>query len=367
MYQVGIVGCGVIGERLASTFAEHEATTVTVACDRDETRVSEFAADHDCEAVTDHETLVTHEAVDVVYVGVPPAHHVAVATDALAAGRHVLCEKPIAPTADGGEELVAAAASATVADGVADGRTDGAVEADEAGSASGGDGAAAATGADRRPVTGVNLPFRYTPGFRELRERVREGAVGDVRRVDLHFRFPRWPREWQDVSWLEGREQGGPIREVGTHFLFGVEEVFGPIRRLTAEAQYAGPDRYEQSVVGSFVVDDLDGDGEVHGSLDLATDVAASEENSITVLGTDGSLSLTEWYKLIADRGEDDEQVLVDSRASSTLALVDAFVAELDGEGGDLVSFEEATRVQRAVDAVFDSAGEPVSLAADAE
>ncbi|MEZ3142554.1 Gfo/Idh/MocA family protein [Halobaculum sp. MBLA0143] len=319
MYEFGVVGCGVIGTRLAETLADHPDATVRAACDTDADRVEEFADTYDCVAHRDHTDLVGDDSVDVVYVGVPPVGHVPVGTDALAAGKHLLCEKPIAPTATGGETLVDAAAET-----------------------------------DR--VAGVNLPFRYTPGFRELRRRVSDGDVGEVRRVDLRFRFPRWPREWQDVAWLESREQGGPIREVGTHFLFGVDETFGPVERLTAETQYDGPERHETSVVGSFAVDG------VHGTLDLATGVADDEENSITVLGTEGKLTLTDWHRLVADRGRESERVLVDDRAPTTRRLLDEFVAELDGDDGDLVSLSTATRIQRVVDAVFASDGESVAL-----
>lgn len=338
MYDIGIVGCGVIGNRLAGAIDDHAATTVAAACDVDESRVADFADEYDCAAYTDHETLVETD-LDAVYVGVPPAHHVAVATDALAAGNHVLCEKPIAPTAAGGEELTAAAAET-----------------------------------DR--VTAVNLPFRYTPGFRELCDRVADGEVGEVRRVELRFRFPRWPREWQDVAWLEGREQGGPIREVGTHFLFGVRELLGSIERVTARVQYDGPERHERSVVGDFAV------GGIDGTLDLATGVAASEENSLSVLGTEGTLTLREWHRLIADDGEETQRVVNEDRTPTTRLLLDEFVAAMDGHAGerggaetetnadsepDLVSFAEATAVQRVVDAVFDSEGEPVDPRADGD
>jgi hypothetical protein len=52
--------------------------------------------------------------------------------------------------------------------------------------------------------------------------------------------------------------------------------------------------------------------------------------------------------------------VAVDEPGETTLQLVEEFVAELDGDGGDLVSFAEANRVQHVVDAVFASDGERV-------
>ena len=327
MYTAGIVGCGVIGNRLAGAFEAHDDTEIGAACDLVESRVESFVTEYDARAYTDHRDLVADEEVDIVYVGVPPKHHHEVVSDALDAGKHVICEKPIAENAEAGAEMVVLAEE-----------TDG--------------------------VTAINLPFRYTPGFRELVERVTAGETGEVKRVNLDFRFPQWPREWQDVAWLEGHEQGGPLREVGTHFLFGVQELFGPIDRVSAQVQYSSPGRYEESIACHFSVDQpagVDRD-RLDGTIDLVCDHDQSEENSITVLGSDGQLSLVEWYRLVADRHEPGERVLNEERADTSLVLVDEFVAELAGEGGDLVSFREAQQVQEVVDAIFDSEGTTVDL-----
>ena len=320
MYQVGIVGCGVIGSRLAEAFEEHEQTTIRVVCDRVAEKATAMASTFDCEAVTAVEELVGIDAVDIVYIGVPPKHHASVVRAALGADKHVICEKPIAETAAVGRELTALAR-------------------------------------EHDRVTAINFPFRYTPGFLELRERVAAGEIGAPKRVGLRFRFPQWPREWQDVDWLAGREQGGPLREVGSHFIFGTQELFGTIDDVNATVHYTGPERYEESIVGTFLAGggaaDEAANEPVHGTIDLLCDCADSEENSITVEGTDGTLSLQAWRRLVAEPGEEDERVITDEPGETTLQLVDEFVTELDGGDGDLVSFAEATRVQAVVDAVL--------------
>jgi predicted dehydrogenase len=322
MYDALVVGCGVVGERLAESFAEHERTNVWGACDLVEAKARSFADEYDCLAFTDYREAIRRDEVDVVYVGVPPVAHRDIVAFALEHDRHVICEKPIAEDATQGAEMVELARET-----------------------------------DR--TTAINLPFRYTPGFVEMRTRIRDGEIGRAKRVSLDFRFPRWPREWQDVDWLTSREQGGPLREIGTHFFFGVQEIFGPIERVSAAVTYTGPDRYEESIAGYFEVDGL------YGTIDLVCDHSQSEENSITVLGDEAALSLTEWHRLIRNRGEANEAVLNESTDSTTLALVDEFVTALDGGDGDLVSFEEANRVQRVVDAVFASNGETVDLRSD--
>ncbi|WP_083861150.1 Gfo/Idh/MocA family protein [Halobiforma nitratireducens] len=323
MYQVGIVGCGVIGSRLAEAFGEHEHTAIRAVCDRVPERARSMADTYDAESFTEVETLVDVDALDVVYVGVPPKHHAGVVRAALEAGKHVICEKPIAENATVGREL-----------------------------------AALARESDR--TTAINFPFRYTPGFVEMRDRIAAGEVGTPKRVSLRFRFPRWPREWQDVDWLAGREQGGPLREVGSHFVFGIRELFGSVDDVTADVRYTAPDRYEESVVGTFraggpdvgVSGAVDLEEPVHGTVDLLCDCAGSEENSITVEGTDGSLSLREWRRLVADdvAGESDRTVITEDPGETTLALIEEFVTDLEGGDGDLVSFEAAAHVQAVID-----------------
>jgi predicted dehydrogenase len=281
-----------------------------------------LAAEHGTDATattTDHEALVERADIDAVYVGVPPLAHERVVTDALEAGRHVICEKPIAADAEAGQRMTDLAA-------------------------------------ERDLVTAVNLPFRYTPGFVRFRELVAAGAIGDPRRVALTFRFPQWPREWQDVAWLESREQGGPLREVGTHFLFGVQELFGGFDSVTADVGYAGPDAYENDAVGTFRADG------VRGTLDLLCDHDGDEENAIAVVGDDGSLSLLDWHRLVRDRGRESEATLVDEGGYTTDSLLTEFASALDGDGGDLVSFGEATRVQSVLEAIHASDGKRVAL-----
>ncbi len=322
MYEIGIVGCGVIGNRLAAAIDAHERYELAAACDLDADLAASLAADHGTTATattTDHRALVETDGLDAVYVGVPPLAHREVVADALAAGRHVICEKPIAADAETGREMVALADEADIA-------------------------------------TAVNLPFRYTPGFVRLRELVAEGAIGEPRRIELRFRFPQWPREWQDVAWLESREQGGPLREVGTHFLFGVQELFGAVDAVTADVGYSGPETYEDDVVGTLRA------GGARGTIDLLCDHEGDAENSITVVGEAGSLSLTEWHRLVRDRGRESEATLVDERGDTTAALLTEFAAAMDGGSADLVSFEAARRVQTVLDAIHASDGDRVTL-----
>ena len=102
------------------------------------------------------------------------------------------------------------------------------------------------------------------------------------------------------------------------------------------------------------------------GTRDLLCDHEGEEENSVTVVGDEASLSLTEWYRLVRDRGREGEATLVDERGDTVRALLTEFADAVDGDGGDLVSFAEATRVQEVLDAIHASEGDSVRPGADA-
>jgi predicted dehydrogenase len=50
---------------------------------------------------------------------------------------------------------------------------------------------------------------------------------GGVGAGTLRLHFPQWPRAWQRQPWVGGSAQGGAMREVGTHYVAAVQELFG--------------------------------------------------------------------------------------------------------------------------------------------
>ena len=109
-FGIGIVGAGGIFEQHASALAElsHRARIVAL-CDVDQQRLDVAAARHgvqvSCRA---HEELVGRADVDVVVVCTPPSLHEHVVIDALAAGKHVICEKPLAHTLASADRIIEA-------------------------------------------------------------------------------------------------------------------------------------------------------------------------------------------------------------------------------------------------------------------
>ena len=138
--------------------------------------------------------------VDAVYIGTTPTSHKALVEEALAAGKHVLLEKPIAASAADADAIVAAAEAAETS-------------------------------------VVVNIGMRYNDALKGLRTALHTKQIGTITGGELRLHFKQWPRAWQTQPWCANRLEGGPLREVGTHFFFGLFELFGSqsVRRVKAD------------------------------------------------------------------------------------------------------------------------------------
>jgi predicted dehydrogenase len=128
--------------------------------------------------------LLADDAVQVVHVTSPNALHHAQVKEILAAGRHVVCEKPLAMRSAESAELV---------------------------------GLAAASGL----VNAVNFNIRFYPLNQHLAGFVADGGLGEVRLVTGHY-FQDWLLYDTDWNWRLLKDQGGALRavgDIGSHWL----------------------------------------------------------------------------------------------------------------------------------------------------
>ena len=144
MIRIGVVGYGYWGPNLVRNFAELPTAQVTVVCDRRADRLVGAERRHPgVRVTTDPMALNSDPAVDAVAVATPVRHHFDLAMAALAAGKHVLVEKPITSRSEQAIRLI-----------------------DEA--------------ARRRLVLMVDHTFVYTGAVQKMRELTRAGELGDV-------------------------------------------------------------------------------------------------------------------------------------------------------------------------------------------
>jgi predicted dehydrogenase len=111
----GIIGPGGIAETFADSVHKHTTQRIVAVASQTPGKADAFATPRGIpHALTSYEALVNHPEVDVVYVATTHQFHKAHALLAIAAGKHVLVEKPLATNPTDAQEIVDAAKAAGV-------------------------------------------------------------------------------------------------------------------------------------------------------------------------------------------------------------------------------------------------------------
>lgn len=106
-YGVALIGCGAMGAAHLDEIYCMEHVNVVAVCDTDEERAREFAHRYGAQRIeTDYRALMDNPLVDIVIIATYPGSHLEILSACLAAGKHVICEKPLAATLEDGEKMV---------------------------------------------------------------------------------------------------------------------------------------------------------------------------------------------------------------------------------------------------------------------
>jgi predicted dehydrogenase len=207
--RAAIAGTGFIGRIHARSALLAGAQLTGIAASSPESALAaaaELGADR---AFDSAEELVRDPDVDVVHVCTPNHLHLPLAEAALAAGKHVICEKPLALDVSGAQRLV-------------DGAADSGVQA------------------------AVPFVYRYYPTVREARGRVGSGQTGSLRLIHGTY-LQDWLLRPEDSNWRVDEQLGGASRafaDIGSHWCDLAEFVSGHrIVRLCARMLTAVPER----------------------------------------------------------------------------------------------------------------------------
>lgn len=112
---VGVIGCGWAGEQHARAFSSIEEVEVLAVADIDEAKARDFAARWGTDVWhMDYGKVLADRRIDAVSICLPHFLHSAVSVEAAEAGKHILCEKPIANNLDEADAMIRAANRAGV-------------------------------------------------------------------------------------------------------------------------------------------------------------------------------------------------------------------------------------------------------------
>jgi len=112
VHRIAIVGAGIGREHLAAYRALPERFDVSILCDQDADRAASILdGDSSIAIETDLATVLSDPTIDIVDICLPPHLHLSGCLDALKAGKHVVCEKPLVSSLKDAAELTAAVAA----------------------------------------------------------------------------------------------------------------------------------------------------------------------------------------------------------------------------------------------------------------
>jgi len=111
---LALIGCGAFGMFCLESFSRMDEVRVAAVSDVRTGVADEFARKFNVPAHYDSDELIARDDVRIVHIATPPSTHHELAVKAIRAGKHVLCEKPLAVTVEQGSEILAAAAQANV-------------------------------------------------------------------------------------------------------------------------------------------------------------------------------------------------------------------------------------------------------------
>ncbi|MGV2101562.1 Gfo/Idh/MocA family protein [Rhizobium sp. 21-4511-3d] len=317
MLRFGIISTAKIGrDAVVPAIQDAENCVVAAVASRDLARARDmadrFSAPH---AFGSYEEMLASDKIDAVYIPLPTSQHIEWAIKAADAGKHVLCEKPIALKAAEIDGLIAAR--------------------------------------DRNKVI-ISEAFMvtYAPVWRKVRSLIAEGAIGKLRHVQGVFTyFNRDPGNMRNIPELGG----GGLPDIGvyptisTRFSTGKEPL--RIQAVTERDPEFGTDIYS-SVKADF--------GDFELSFYISTQMA--NRQLMVFHGTEGFIEVKSPFNAdrwgpeeieLSNRGHNQSTIFRFQDSRQYRKQAEAFARAAKGEQEEIVTLENSRLNQKVIDAIY--------------
>jgi D-xylose 1-dehydrogenase (NADP+, D-xylono-1,5-lactone-forming) len=312
----GLLGTARINRRLIPAMRAVARSTVVAVASREGARAEQHARDWDIPAaVTGYQALLDREDIDAVYIPLPNSLHAEWVLAAIAAGKHVLCEKPLVVQLDDIARIARAAQAAgvTVEEGVM---------------------------------------YRHEPLTREVTQLIADGAVGAVRAIVSGFTYAQGRAG--DIR-LDAALGGGALLDVGCYPVSYACLIAGrAARAASAQARYtSGGIDEELAGVLRFPGDIV---GQVYAGF------RAAYRTWLEVLGSEGSLTVPNPFKpgpletLVLERLGERRAIEVRGSALLFARQIEHFVASVIDGAPATVSLDDSRRTCHALGLLRDAA-----------
>lgn len=277
---VGLIGTGFARSAQAPAFRACEGAALTAVCsgnfENAQQTATEFHIPHTCQ---NYQELLALNNVDLVVISAPPYLHQQMTIAAFEAGKHVICEKPMAMNAAEAQAMLNVAA--------------------------------------RRPhqLAIIDHELRFNPTWRRMKMLIDSGFAGDIQHVSVtiaagfrHSALRPW--NW----WSQQAAGGGLLGALGSHAIDAVRWLFGEIEAVSSTVTTLVAERKDPKT-GEMRLNETDDyvstllrivppRGKlIHGTMLLSAHYASGGKNNITIIGTNGTIVLDGDETLSAAQG----------------------------------------------------------------
>jgi len=303
----GVLGAAWIAGRAVLPAIQAGGGELVALASRDRARGQEMASRFGIPLVLDDYARLLEVELDAVYLPLPNSLHLPWTLGAVAAGKHVLCEKPLALSGAEAREISAAATASGL-------------------------------------VVAEALMYRYHPRWRTVRQLVAEGRLGSLRHLQGCFSFPLGPPP--NIRWVAGLG-GGALYDVGSYLLSAARWLAGEPDRVLARVGR----RHGVDSDGSVLLEFSGPAGPV--AAELAFSFEAVEHEELVLIGTEAILVVpkpfTAWtgeaipLQLRGGPGRGSEAIIT-AAADPYREMVVAFTASVRGGHAPFTDCGDAAR-----------------------
>ena len=193
---VAIIGTGLQCKRRAPVVQQGKDTKIKVVVGKNKGDANQLAKEFNCEASYDWKSVVERKDIDIVIVCTPPNLHAPISIAAMRAGKHVLCEKPLAKTVVEAQEMVRVAR-------------------------------------ETKKILKCGFNHRHHPAVEEAKKLCDQGMLGKILFVRCRYGIcarPEYEQEWRADP---KQAAGGQLMEQGVHAIDLIRWFLGDLKEAT--------------------------------------------------------------------------------------------------------------------------------------
>ncbi|MHA2252106.1 MAG: Gfo/Idh/MocA family protein [Candidatus Kariarchaeaceae archaeon] len=341
--KVGIIGTGFGSVIQYPGFQQHPLFDPIIISGKYKSKTERIGARLGIDEITTNWTdLLDNPEIDVISIATPPNLHKEMAIAALEAGKHVLCEKPLALNTKEAEQMLEAAE-------------------------------------DSGLVAMLDLEFRYMPSRAYMAELINTGFCGEIYQLDISIKNPSRlnPRSRGYNWWSDKNSGGGILAALGSHYIDFILLAFGQINAVVGKTNIHIPKRLNK-LSGKMVkvtADDsftclMDIGNSAQAHLKINTTTAYGQGTRIEVYGSEGTLVLLEDQTLIGGKIGSDKNLKQMSIPRRNLlerknnehnllapfkSLLNDFSMGVKRGSSPHPNFEDGLEIQKVIDAIRQS------------